>query len=154
MEKYDKICGSVLFLFALAVFIRSFSFGLGTLTTPESGVFPILAAVPLMILSATIVVNSCLKKGSVEGKYVNFFPAKDTPQRIFLTLLGLVAFRYLFSLIGFAPTAFVFIFFMSRFLSYQKLLVNFVFAGFTAVVSYYLFQIWLNIPMPTGIFGI
>jgi hypothetical protein len=55
--------------------------------------------------------------------------------------------------IGFAPSTGVFIFFLSRFLGKYGWVVSIIFAALTAVAAYYLFQVWLKIPMPRPVFG-
>lgn len=154
MKNSDRISGIILFLFGLVILLKSLSYPLGSIHTPGAGVFPVLASIPLMAIAVGLVINSYLKREEKCALKVPFFPSKETPRRILYGIISLVAFRYLLSVIGFAPSTFLLIFFMGRFLAHYNWKVNIFFSLLTALVSYYLFQIWLSIPMPIGIFGI
>jgi hypothetical protein len=100
-----------------------------------------------------LVLNSYIKGEEVPQRG-SFFPSKESPKRILYGIISLVAFRYLLPVLGFAPSTFLLIFFMGILLSHYNWKVSIIFSLLTAVVSYYLFQIWLGIPMPIGIIGI
>jgi putative tricarboxylic transport membrane protein len=154
MINLEKISGALLFLFGLIIFLKSLDYPLGSLRLPGAGVFPLLASALLMALSISIIISSHMKRHERSIPQTTFFPAKETPARIMYGFVSLLAFRYLLPLIGFAPSTFLFIFFLGRFLAHYNLRVNFVFSVLTAFVSYYLFQVWLKIPLPRGVFGI
>jgi putative tricarboxylic transport membrane protein len=154
MKNSDRLSGIILFLFGLAVFLKSLSYPLGSIHSPGAGVFPVLASILLMVIAAALVINSYLKREEKGALKAPFFPSEETPKRILYGIISLVVFRYLLPVIGFAPSTFLLIFFMGKFLAHYNWKVNIFFSFLTALVSYYLFQIWLSIPMPIGIFGI
>jgi hypothetical protein len=69
-------------------------------------------------------------------------------------LMVLLAFRYLLPVIGFAPSTLFFIFLMTKVLGHYSWRFSILFSVLTASIAYYLFQVWLKIPMPQGILGI
>jgi hypothetical protein len=150
----EKITGIFLFGLGLAVFLKSLTYPLGTLRKPGGGLFPLIASVLLMGLSALLTLQAFWGKEVEKSSQSPFFPEKDTPRRILLGFAGLLVYRYLLPVIGFAASTAVFIFFLSRFLGKYSWVRSVVFAVITAVVSFYLFQVWLKIPMPMPYFGI
>lgn len=150
----DQISGIFLLALGVGVFGKSLTYPLGTLRKPGGGLFPLVASVLLIGLAALLIVQAFRQKEDVPGSGTPFFPQKEAPRRILLGFAGLLAYRYLLPVIGFAPSTGAFIFFLSRFLGKYSVAVCLVFAVITAVFSYYLFQVWLKIPMPIPIFGI
>ena len=150
----DQISGIFLLGLGVAVFLKSLSYPLGTLRKPGGGLFPLVASVLLLGLAALLTIQSFRQKEDGQGPRTSFFPEKEAPRRILLGFAGLLAYRYLLPVIGFAPSTGVFIFFLSRFLGKYSVAFCLGFAVITAVITYYLFQVWLKIPMPIPIFGI
>jgi len=148
-----KITGLLLFGLGLAVFLKSLTYPLGTLRRPGGGLFPLIASVLLMGLSALLAVQAFRGKEVDDSARSPFFPEKEAPRRILAGFAGLLGYRYLLPVIGFAPSTGVFIFFLSRFLGKKGWAASTVFAVLTAVAAYYLFQVWLKIPMPRPVFG-
>jgi putative tricarboxylic transport membrane protein len=150
----DQISGIFLFALGVGVFWKSLTYPLGTLRKPGGGLFPLVASVLLLGLAALLTIQAFRGKEDDRDSRLSFFPEKEAPRRILLGFAGLLAYRYLLPVIGFAPSTGVFIFFLSRFLGKYSVAFCLVFAAITAVFSYYLFQVWLKIPMPIPIFGI
>jgi len=73
---------------------------------------------------------------------------------VLLSFGFLMIFRHLFPLLGFAPSTFIFIFSLARFLSRFGWRTSLFFGGSAAIGAYLLFQILLKIQAPRGIFGI
>jgi hypothetical protein len=149
----EKITGVFLYGLGLAVFLKSLTYPLGTLRKPGGGFLPLIASVLLMGLSAQLTLQAFRGREVDKSSESPFFPEKEAPRRILLGFAGLLAYRYLLPVIGFAASTAVFIFFLSRFLGRYSWVVSAVFAVITAVVSYYLFEAWLKIPMPRHFFG-
>jgi putative tricarboxylic transport membrane protein len=151
--KRDQITGIFLFGLALAVFLKSLTYPLGTLRKPGGGFFPLIASILLMGLAALLTIQAFRGKETDKASQAPFFSEKEAPRRILLGFAGLLGYRYLLPVIGFAPSTAAFIFFLSRFLGKYGWVMSAVFAVITAVASYYLFEVWLKIPMPRPYFG-
>jgi putative tricarboxylic transport membrane protein len=149
----EKITGIFLFALGLGVFLKSLTYPLGTLRKPGGGLFPLAASVLLTGLAALLTIQAFRRKEGDEEPRAAFFPEKDAPRKILLGFAGLLGYRYLLPVIGFAPSTGVFIFFLSRILGKAGWGASIGFAVLTAVAAYYLFQVWLKIPMPRPIFG-
>jgi len=151
MRNLDLISGIVLFLFGLGIFLKTLTYPIGSVRSPGGGFFPLLGSIALMGLAAVMVLQALLGEKEAKGK---FFPTKEAPKRIFLGLLSLVGFRYLLPVIGFGPSTFIFIFFLGRVLGEYGWKMSLLFSVVTALVCYYLFQVFLKVPMPRSLLGI
>jgi hypothetical protein len=107
-----------------------------------------------MGLSAGLTIKAFHEKGSERTHEHSFYPAKESPRRILLGFIALVGFRYVLPVIGFAPSTFLFIFFLAKTLGHYGWRTSISFGVGTALLAYYLFQAWLRIPTPIGILGI
>jgi len=146
--KLDRVSGIFLFMLGAGVFLKSLSYPLGNFRRPGGGLFPLIASILLMGLSATLTLQVFLSKEGEKAAPAPFFPEKDAPKRIVLGFVALLAYRYLLPVIGFGPSTFAFIFILSKFLGKYGWKVSTFFSLVSAASSYYLFQVWLKIPMP------
>jgi hypothetical protein len=144
----DRISGIFLFLLGVAVFVKSLTYPLGSFRKPGGGLFPLIASILLMGLSVLLTVQAFTSKEGKKTFGVPFFPEKEAPKRILFGFAALLAYRYLLPVIGFGPSTFLFIFILSKFLAKYGWKVSIFFSMVTAVAAYYLFQVWLKIPMP------
>ena len=151
MKHLDLISGVVLLVVGTAVFLKSLSYPIGTFRTPGAGLFPLIASILLLGLSAILTLQAFLSKGGKEVAQTPFFPEKGAPRRILLGFAGLVGYRYLLPVIGFAPSTGLFILFLIKFLGGYGWKTSIFYALVMALVAYYLFQVWLKIPMPLPI---
>ncbi|MGE5258173.1 MAG: tripartite tricarboxylate transporter TctB family protein [Hyphomicrobiales bacterium] len=146
--KTDRISGIVIFAIGAAVLVTSLSYPVGTLRNPGGGFFPLLASVLLLVLSAVFTVQSFTAKADEDAGAGAFFPGEDARKRVVLGVVGLLGYRYLIPVIGFAPATGVFIFFLGKFLESYTWKKSVFFSAATAVSAYYLFQVVLKIQMP------
>ena len=153
MKRRDLISGIILFCLGLAIFLKSLTYPIGTFRAPGGGLFPLLAAIILMGLAGALTIQALLKK-IAQDKKTPFFPGKEAPQRILLGFIALVGFRYLLPVVGFAVSTFLFILFLSKYIANYGWRVSIFFSVLTALIAYYLFQVWLKIPMPPALLKI
>ena len=147
MNHRDLISGLFLMGLGIGVFLVSLTYPIGTLRTPGGGLFPLLASILLMALAGVITFQAFMKKQGETAK--PFFSGKLAPKRILICLVALLGFRYLLPFIGFGFSVFLFVLFLIKYLGYYNWKVSILFSALTAVAAYYLFQVWLKIPMPT-----
>ena len=114
MKNLDGLSATILFLLGLGIFLKSLTYPFGSLRSPGGGFFPLLASILLMGLSGSMTVQAFLKKEAGEASKASFFPGREALQRIFLSFLALLGFRYLLPVIGFGPSTFLFIFFLGK----------------------------------------
>jgi hypothetical protein len=99
-------------------------------------------------LSAALTLQTILPKKGTAIAPAPFFPEKGAFQRILLAVAGMVGYRYLLPVIGFGPSTGVFMFFLIRFLGGYGWKISLFYAAISGVAFYYLFEVWLKIPMP------
>lgn len=148
MKHLDLISGIVLLVAGAAAFLKSLSYPIGTFRTPGAGLFPLIASILLLILSAILTLQAFLSKQGKALAPTTFFPEKKTPRRILLVITGMIAYRYLLPVIGFVPSTGLFILFLIKFLGGYRWKTSIIYALVTALVAHTLFQMWLKLPMP------
>jgi putative tricarboxylic transport membrane protein len=121
---------------------------------PNAGFFPFVGGSLLILLSLVQLVAALVTKRG-EGKLTApFFPQKDTPQRISVTLLILFMYGIALTYIGFLITTFLFIVALFKCLEPQRWTVAIIDAVLTSTSSYILFEVLLKVQLPKGIIGI
>ena len=148
MKNLDLISGIILLVGGAAVFLKSLSYPIGTFRTPGAGLFPLIASILLIGLSAILTLQALLPKKGKAIEPTPFFPEQGAPRRILLGFAGMIGFRYLLPVVGFAPSTGLFILFLVKFLGGVGWKTSMLYALVTAIGAYYLFQVWLKIPMP------
>ena len=93
-----------------------------------------------------------MKTEDLIGKVDSLILPKNC-RNIILTLVVLFAYPLLLGLIGFLPTTFLFLVALLRFVEPKGWGVVLGGAGVGAISSYLIFQYWLKIEFPIGIFG-
>jgi hypothetical protein len=153
MKDIDRISGVIFFFLGLGICLKSLTYPIESLKTPGAGLFPLFISIIMMSLSAVLAIQTFLQKDKELIK-VSFSPAKGAAQRVLLGFVALLTFRYLFPLVGFAFSIFILTFFLAKSLGQYSWKFSIFFSMLTALMAYYLFQVWLSIPMPQGSLGI
>ena len=151
MDKYDRISGFFWLLFGIFILVGAGSYSFGTFREPGGGLYPTLLGSLMIVMAIFLLANSSKAKGEE-------CPAWDRQagglRRCVLTLCGLLIIPFLFHIIGFFPTMFLFIMFMMRVI----LPLPWVTAVATSVIAsmggYFLFGSWLKIQFPRGFLGL
>ncbi len=148
MKKLDIISGIILLVGGAAIFLRSLSYPIGTFRAPGAGLFPLIASILLIGLSAVLTIQAILPKKGTAIAPAPFFPEKGALRRMLLGVAGMVGYRYLMPVVGFGPSTGIFMLFLIKFLGGYGWKISLFYAAVSAVAFYYLFQVWLQIPMP------
>ena len=146
--KLDRISGIVLFIVGSIAFVTCLSYHIGTFRNPGGGLFPLIASIMLMGISALLLLQTFSAHKDEKTIVASFFHDEGAPKRILFTLACLIGYRYFLPVIGFAPSSGVMILLLSRFLGKYSWKVSVFFSVLTALLSYYIFQVALNIQMP------
>jgi hypothetical protein len=153
MRYLDSVSGAILFFFGLVICLTSLRYPLGSLHSPGAGFFPLSASILLMALATVLVLTSFVKRKAMDGPKASFFSGKEAPRRILLAFLALVAYRYLLPILGFGPATFVFFSLVVKRLGHYSWRVSLLFSFLAALGAYSLFQVWLKVQMPVGMFN-
>ena len=151
MDKYDRISGLFWLFFGIFILGGARRYSFGSFQEPGGGLYPTLLG-SLMIIMAIFLLANSPKVKAEEG------PAWDRQggglRRCVLTLCGLLIIPFLFHLIGFFPTMFLFIMFMMRIILPLPWVTAVATSVIASVGGYFLFGSWLKIQFPRGFLGL
>jgi hypothetical protein len=152
-ERKEQIASLFLMVFSAGICLSSIQIGIGTLHVPSSGFFPFWGGVVLGLLSLANLLVATIKRGRATQVL------KSQEDRISwknLLLAFSFLFVYPFSLmaLGLLLSTFLFFFLFLRFIDPQKWSIVLGLSTAAAILTYVVFQYWLKIQFPTGIFGI
>lgn len=153
LRNRDELSSLLLLLFSLFVCIGSYRYSIGSLHKPGPGFFPLWGGIILGFLSLLNFLRVSTKRKRVTEE-VGSLKSKKRWKNITLTLITLFAYPSFLPVIGFVLTTFLFIVVLLRFLEPKRWSIVLRTAVGVTLISYFIFQYWLKIQFPKGIFGI
>jgi len=141
---------TLLFWVFLSIFfcIESWRLGLGSFKVPGPGFFPFLASLVIGLLAVILFWRE--RKSKLVEKAVLLFKGKKIGNVIFI--LGfLFAYPLLLDELGFFLCTLFFVGFSIKMFKQQKLKVVLGISISVTIVAYLLFNVWLTIPLPKGV---
>jgi len=151
MGRSGVISALTLLALALAALLESSKLPFGTFSSPQPGFFPLILAIFLAFFSVVLLAQEIPQTDKETGALLG---GVALWKRIVLAIGALVAFGLLFETIGYLLTTFLLIVFLLRAVERQKWWLVVVVAFCTALVTYLLFGILLNTPLPAGILSV
>jgi len=152
-QSKDKLSSLLLLVFSLFICMGSCRYSIGTLHKPGPGFFPFLGGLILGLLSFSHFLIVTTKRRKEVGKGEPVTPGKRW-KNLILPLVVLFAYPSLLPVIGFVLTTFLFIAVLLRFVEPIRWSMVLKVAIGVTIVSYFVFQYWLKMQFPTGVFGI
>jgi hypothetical protein len=125
--------------------------GIGTIQFPGPGFIPFWSGVTLGALSIILVITSILRK-KAEGKITNLWKGMGW-RRVIAISASLFIYALLLSELGFLIATFGLLTLLFSMIGRPKLWIQVVKALITVLVTYVVFSLWLDIPLPNGILG-
>ncbi len=132
----------------LVVFLSS-KLPFGSFANPGAGFLPLLVGALMFLLSLILFVQSCLK-GEGGGKT---FWAKGGTGRALLILLSLVFYGLFLEQLGFILMTFLLMGFLLSAIGGQRRAIVILIALSSSLGCYAVFQLWLAVQLPKGVFG-
>ena len=154
MEQNKKEQVSSIFLLLFSAFICFFSYKLsiGSIHNPGGGFFPFYLGIILALLS----INNFVKAIAQRKRPVKIIKASAAGinwQNIILTIVVLFSYPLLLDILGFPISTFLFTVLFLRFIEPQRWSVVLGTGSAVTIVFYVVFQYWLKIQFPAGLFG-
>jgi len=145
----DRIVAIFWLIFGLVIAEESYRLKLGSFGRPNSGLFPFLIGILIVLFSLILLVETRSNKSEREerGEKLNY-------RNIVLCLISLYAYALIFEWFGFIPSTFLLIVFFLKFIERKGWTLVITASLLTSIVSYVIFEIWLRAALPKGIFGI
>jgi putative tricarboxylic transport membrane protein len=137
------VAALALALGAVAIF-ESAKLPLGTVRNPGQGFFPWWTSVVIVLLALVLLTQALTSRRSINPQ------APGRIAKVTVLLLVLAAYTFLLDLLGYLICTFFLVLFMLRATDPQRWPVALGMALLTAVGSYGVFAIWLNVPLPRG----
>ena len=150
-RRNDTVSSLFSLIVALGICLGSVRLSLGDLHHPGPGFFSFLAGAILAFLSLLLLLRS-FRKPEREVKT----PLWQKPERmlkIAYVMIALILYAIGMNYVGFALSTLLFLGFTLRVIEPQKWSVVFAVSILGAIVCYVVFQHWLEVQLPTGIFG-
>jgi putative tricarboxylic transport membrane protein len=118
---------------------------------PGPGFLPFFSGLALMFISLFVFVPALSRVKKAEPG--NFFPERDSFKKLLLALAALVAFGVAMEYAGYLLTTLFFMLFVPRIMAAKGWRMFTVVAILTAVLSYLLFVVLLEVQLPKGLLG-
>jgi putative tricarboxylic transport membrane protein len=148
MTKYDRIIGLIWFVLGSGMAIEGISLGLGKSHLPGIGFVPFLVGSSLGVCGLILMLLVTLKGKQTDDKIWKGQNWKN----LILPILSLFIYAFLMERLGFLITTFFFLFFLFKLTAPKKWLSPLLTSLLVAVSCYFIFSLWLNVPLPKGFF--
>lgn len=149
--KLDLISSAFWLLISIAATTESYHLGLGSLRKPGSGLLPFVASCFLGLFSVVVFLQAQLGKPKPEEK---IWPNRDGWLKVILVFLILLAYALALEKIGFVLDTFLLIFILLKTIEPQSWIKSIAFSLLVTVSSYITFNVWLKVPLPSGLLGL
>lgn len=150
MNLRDLIGGLFWLAISLSVCgIVSVQVSIGTLKSPGPGFFPFWSGIALGTLAVIRVIKSILEKKVNRGMIYLWKGVEWT--KVILVVVSLFAYVILLPRLGYLIDTFVVLTFLFSMKRRSRLWIHVMTAFITVLVSYVVFRLWLQVPLPKGI---
>jgi putative tricarboxylic transport membrane protein len=150
MGRSEQVTSLVLVVTAIVVCIGASRIGLGTFRSPGSGLIPFLAGVFLALFALAILIKSSLKEKSETIST----PEQRDVRKVIKTITGMFAYVFLLPLLGYSITTFLLMLFFFKGIETLEWKWAIIASGIIWVVSYFVFDVWLQCQLPEGLFDL
>jgi hypothetical protein len=153
LNRDEAIGGIMIFLFGAVTAYFSLRMPVGTFRAAGSGLFPLGLGILLMSLSVVLLIKTYAQGKPVQEKKPNPKVPRSTKQ-VILFMGGIVLATLLFKDLGYPLVSFLLLFTLLRILGVRRWAYNLSLSLLTATGVYFLFVLWLQIPLPKGWIGL
>lgn len=149
MKKPNRFTSTFWLIFSIFICFESYRLDVGNFRNPGPGFFPFTMGVVFGILSMILLILSLIQKDEGEAVF-----EKIRWKSAILVLVALFIYSIFLEKIGFIGTTFLFVVMLVGVIERKKWY-TVIFVGIaSALLSYIIFQVWLQSQLPKGIFGI
>jgi len=152
MKRPNQIAAVVLILFSIFTAREALDMTYDTPLGPGPGFFPLWISIFVGILSAIMLYQATFHRSDPMAE--DFLPSKVGYFRVVAVTLGMIFVVVTMPDLGNQLSMFVFLLFMLYALGRQRLLITALVALAGSFGAFYVFNNWLQVPLPVGIFGI
>ena len=150
MRRCNQVVGILLLVFSIWVIWTSTELIYTVEFSPGAGFFPFWLGISLLILSVVLLLNNTILKLHMTEE--NPFPGRSALLRIISILGSLLVGLIVFERIGFLLTMGLLVAFLLIFLEKYRWYSGIVISALMVFAIYGVFKIWLDVPLPPGLF--
>jgi putative tricarboxylic transport membrane protein len=151
-KKLNRI-GSIFWLvMGIYVAIHAYQLGIGRLRQPGPGFLFFLTSLLLILLSAIELGRTLIGRAGEKEEKIAIL-AGIRWEKILLVLVGISAYAFIFNWLGFLLSTFLLMVFLFKAVEPTRWWVAIASSLITTALSYGIFERWLFVPFPRGIFG-
>ncbi len=152
MESRDRISSLVGLVLSVSICIESLRLpvGIGTWRYPGPGFFPFGAGVIMGCLCLGLYLMAVRKNS---GDLDESWYVRESRKKLVLILVILLGYAFLLERLGYLLSTFLLLFLLLRFVEAQGWLVTILGSLMVSLVSYGVFDKWLKMQLPEGIWG-
>jgi len=141
--------GLLWFSIGIAVIFLSSKYSMGTLSEPGPGVLPFGLGLIFILLSTILLIRSIGAKRVPPEKRLPFGPRYH---KVFLIISFLVLITFLMESLGYLLSIFLLITVAMLTMEPKRVVSAFLLGAISSLSSYILFDVWLKVPLPKGLF--
>jgi putative tricarboxylic transport membrane protein len=141
----DRVSGSVLFLFALAVIWQASKFPFGTISAPDSGFLPLSFAITLALLSALVVLRTWLPQTAATE-----MPSWGGAGRVVTAVVTLAVYASVVDWLGYLISTLLVMLLLLRGIERTGWGMSLLITCISVVISYVMFR-QLGVALPQGV---
>ena len=150
MRRCNQVVGVLLLIFSIWIIMGSRDLVYTEEFSPGAGFFPFWLGLSLLILSAVLLLNSTILKFHMTED--NPFPERHAMLRVMSILGSLLVSLLLFERIGFLLSMGLLVVFLLIFMEKYRWYNGVIISSVMVFAIYGIFKIWLNVPLPPGLF--
>jgi len=154
LNRDEIVGGIVIFLLGGATVLLSLRMPIGTFRTSGTGMFPLFLGILLMFLSCLFLLKLFYKSKKTTVRRDSVAEVRGSPIQLILFFGTMVLTTAFFNRLGYPLSSFLLLVALLRILGVKRWRLNLPLSFITAVVCYFLFVQWLQIPLPKGWLGI
>ena len=153
MRKYNLITGIIWLILAILILGEAIRLDLGTLHFPGPGFFPFLTAIPLAFLAFLLIWETTAGKGRTAKESQTVWAADTDWRKILFSLAALIIYALLLERVGYILGTFLLMLFLFKNIESQKWGIAIFASAVAVLLSYFIFDVWLQCRFPEGILG-
>lgn len=150
MAKYDRISTLFLAVFGVVIGIESLRLEVGSLSQPGPGLFPLGCGLTILVLGLCAFAQTFTQTGPTESIWADVTEWGN----VALIPASLIAYAFLIDVLGFSLTTFSWMGFILRVIGKLGWKATAVTALAATIGAWVLFEYYLGIRFPRGVFGL
>ena len=154
LNRDEVIGGTLIFLFGAVTAYFSLRMPIGTFRAAGSGLFPLGLGILLMGLSIVLLIKALCSAQTGGGEKTATLKFLDQPNRLSFSWVPLRWQPFSLNRLGYPLVSFLLLFALLRILGVRRWAYNLSLSLLTATGAYFLFVLWLQIPLPKGWIGL